>query len=356
MVLQTIWLVDPVPDAKCEARATFFLDPLSCSSRPASARPELRPGQPDAGPAGRFVDPGYGCPVSTTIEIELADVRISALRFGSPNAPLTLLLHGYPDTAWTWRHLGPALAAEGRQVVAPFMRGYGPSGGAPDGCYQIATLAEDALAIAERLGGGRPIGLVGHDWGAIAAATAAAIKPEVIDRIVTLAVPQLAPLLWSSWLLRNPGLLAAQLRRSWYIFFQQIPGVAERSLDWVVPKLWRDWSPGYDATEDLENFWRSVNTPARRTAVLRYYRAFLQPWFQQPRRWAGQRGWTRPPTMPWLYLHGERDGCLGADLARAAIAAAPTPNQHSVLPGVGHFLHLEDPDRVNPLISSFLAG
>jgi pimeloyl-ACP methyl ester carboxylesterase len=289
-----------------------------------------------------------GAPTETTVA--LSDVTLSALTWGPEDGPLLLLLHGYPDTAWTWRHLGPELGALGWRTVAPFMRGYGPSGFAADGCYQVGALAQDVLELTERLGGG-PAVLVGHDWGAIAASAAAATAPARVEALVTLAVPPIGPLLFSSWPRRNLGVLGRQVRQSWYIFFQQLPIVSERALDRVIPKLWRDWSPGYDATFDLGQFWASVDSPARRTAVLRYYRAMLNPAYMRPRHFARQRGWTRLPRVRWLGLHGANDGCLLSE-----IASAVGSDDLTVLPGVGHFLHLEAPAEVNSRIVAFVGA
>jgi pimeloyl-ACP methyl ester carboxylesterase len=288
------------------------------------------------------------------ISVELPGVTLTALTWGPEDGPLALCLHGYPDTAWTWRHLGPDLAAEGWRVVAPFTRGYGPSGLANDGAYQVGALAGDAIELARGLGGGRPVALIGHDWGAIAASAAAAAEPALFASVVTIAVPPIGPLLFSTWVLRHLPLLGRQLRQSWYVFFQQLPGVSERALGTVVPKLWRDWSPAYDARADLEHFFAAVDTPARRSAVLRYYRALLNPLYMRPRHFARQRRWTHAPQVRWMYLHGERDGCLLADVARAALADLPQPNDHAVLPGVGHFLQLEDPAGVNARIAAFI--
>lgn len=292
----------------------------------------------------------------TEITLSLAGVTTRALSWGPGDGPLVLCLHGYPDTAWTWRHLGPELAQHGWRVVAPFMRGYGPTSLGADGVYQVGALSADVIELARTLGGGQPVTLIGHDWGAIAASAAAASEPDLFGALVTMAVPPIGELVFSPWILRNPGLLGRQLRRSWYVFFQQLPGVSERALDRVVPKLWRDWSPGYDAAVDLEHFFAAVDTPARRSAVLRYYRALLNPLYMRPRHLARQRRWTRFPTVRWMALHGEQDGCLLADVARAAIAKRRHPGDHAVFPGVGHFLHLEDPARVNARILSFVAA
>lgn len=289
------------------------------------------------------------------IRYDAGGLDVTAHAWGDPGAPLALLLHGYPDTAWTWRHLGPYLAARGWRAVAPFMRGYAPTALAPDGGYQIGALVRDTVAAHGALGGDERAVLVGHDWGAAAAYATDAFAPGLFRRVVTLAVPPgpvlLAQLISPRELLRNAGLLPRQLRRSWYMGFQQLP-FSESVLGQLIPKLWRDWSPGYDATEDVAHVLAALDTPARRTAALRYYRALLQPWERRRSYSAEAPSEMRLGPAPTLYLHGENDGAMLAELARRARELVTT----EIVPGVGHFLQLEAPERVNALIAEFLAA
>src|SRR5215470_14647970 len=96
-------------------------------------------------------------------------VRANGLDFGlleAGSGPLALCLHGFPDTAHTWRHLLPVLAGAGFHAVAPFMRGYAPTAVPADGAYQLGALIADSVALHEILGGGGDAVLIGHDWGA----------------------------------------------------------------------------------------------------------------------------------------------------------------------------------------------
>src|SRR5689334_17899918 len=183
-----------------------------------------------------------------TLRVRAGDVTSGALAWGPSDGPLALCLHGYPDTARTWRWLGPVLAERGWRVVAPYTRGYAPTDLAPDGAYQLGALARDALALRDALGGDGRAVLIGHDWGAATAYLAGAHRPAAFARIVTLAVapgPALAsPMASPHALARDVGLVARQLRMSWYMFFQLLPVISERSLPRLIPKLWRDWSPG----------------------------------------------------------------------------------------------------------------
>ncbi|HEX8104317.1 MAG TPA: alpha/beta fold hydrolase [Solirubrobacteraceae bacterium] len=252
--------------------------------------------------------------------VEANDLTFGTLEWGPSRGPLVLCLHGYPDTAWTWRYVAPLLAERGHRVVAPFQRGYAPTSLADD--YSVRSLAADAVALRRALAhGGEPVVLVGHDWGAAAAYL---VDPGAFDRIVTIAVPPPAVLLRVT-----PLLAVRQVPRSWYMAFQQVPVLSERSLDWLAPALWRTWSPGYDPAQDLEHLRAAWPTNAHRSAALAYYRALhrIRP------------SDVRDALTPDAYLHGADDGAVLADLARRADGAI-------VVPGAGHFVQLEQPDVV----------
>jgi pimeloyl-ACP methyl ester carboxylesterase len=133
--------------------------------------------------------------VASSVALRSGTVRANDLEFGvleTGSGPLALCLHGFPDAAYTWRHLLPALAGAGFHAVAPFMRGYAPTAIPADGAYDAGTLAADAVALREALGGDQDAVLIGHDWGAEASYRAAASAPDRWRRLVTLAVPPAA--------------------------------------------------------------------------------------------------------------------------------------------------------------------
>lgn len=286
------------------------------------------------------------------IRIDLPEVSLTALTWGPEDGPLAVLLHGFPDTAHTWRHLGPALAAEGWRVVAPFMRGYAPSGVPVDGRGDVAALISDVLGIHRVLGGGPDAVLVGHDWGAIASNALAAHEDNPFAKVVVLSVPPMAAMGGPAAL----KVLPRQLRNSWYILFNQIPRLPERSYRRLVPKLWRDWSPGFDASTDVPHVLAAMDGPANRRTVIGYYRALASP-FGPPapyQRWKGTE--MRMPLVPLLYLHGADDGCLDPRLVALAEPNLPAGSVVEMVPGAGHFLQLEQPELVNHLIVEYLAG
>lgn len=288
------------------------------------------------------------------LDLPLPRVRLQALAWGPVDGPLVVALHGFPDTAWTWRHLGPHLAERGHRVVAPFTRGYGPSAVPADGCFQVGALVADAAAVHDALGGDERAVLVGHDWGAITANALGAHERNPYRAVVSLAVPPIPAM--SDALAGRAALRLAprQLRLSWYTLFNQLPVLPERGFERLVRHLWRAWSPGYDAREDLEHLLASVRTPEQRSAVIGYYRAVPRVWAVPEAYAAWHAPWTAMPTVPSLHLHGSDDGCLQAAIARRAGARLPAGAELRVVDGAGHFLQLEQPQVVNEAITAFV--
>jgi pimeloyl-ACP methyl ester carboxylesterase len=266
--------------------------------------------------------------------------------------PLALCLHGFPDTAHGWRHLLPELAAAGYRAVAPFQRGYAPTAVPADGLFQSGVLGMDANALHAALGGGADAVIIGHDWGASGTHAAAVLEPDRWSKVVSMAVPPGGAIGMSF-----VGNLE-QLKRSWYMFFFQHP-----LADLVVPNndlafidmLWRDWSPGYDAAQDVANVKASLGDPAHLSAALGYYRATLGDGKKDTALDAAQAATGQVPPQPMLYLHGRTDGCIGVEVAELAASMAPPNVTVEIVDGAGHFLHLEQPVLVNRRIVEFLA-
>ena len=210
-------------------------------------------------------------------DVVTPDVTLRALTWGPEDGPIALCLHGFPDTAHGWRKVAPVLAGAGWRVVAPFMRGYAPSSLSSDGSYQVGALMDDALRVLDAAGPtGRDV-LIGHDWGAMAGAGLAAMPDSPFDKAVLMSVPPSASFRGK---VPNVGGLVArlprQLLRFWYLRYLQLPWLPERSASWMVPRLWRRWSPGYDATEDVALVLDAIGAPANWRAAIGYYRATLR--------------------------------------------------------------------------------
>lgn len=287
---------------------------------------------------------------------ERATVRAGELDFtylACGSGPLALCMHGFPDSPHTWRHLMPVLAERGYRAVAPFQRGYAPTSVAPSGVYQTAALARDANALHEALGGDEHAIIIGHDWGAPTVCGAALDEPQRWSRVVSMAVPP-GPALGVSFL----GNLA-QIQRSWYMFFFQHAlsnhVVAANDMAFI-DMLWSQWSPGYDALHDLSHVKTALRATENLQAALGYYRATLGDGKRDPELSAlQQRMGGEYPTQPLLYLHGEKDGCVGREVAEAARASSPSNVRYEFIADAGHFLQLEQPRRVNDLIVRFVS-
>ncbi|MGE3541427.1 MAG: alpha/beta fold hydrolase [Candidatus Tectimicrobiota bacterium] len=266
--------------------------------------------------------------------------------------PLVLCLHGFPDNASTYRHLLPVLAAAGFRAVAPYMRGYAPTSLAPDGRYQAVLLAQDAVALVTALGAERAL-LIGHDWGAQATYGAAILAPQRIARIVTFAAAHPGA---------ARGALAVnyeRLKGIWHAYFFQMP-FAEQTVaanDFAfLESWWRDASPNYTLpAAHLERIKQTFRQPGVVNAALNYYRHTFHPAQRDPALHdLHERLSTSPVSVPTLAFHGthDRPGRLEAfetmdDLFTQGVTKI-------LLPGTGHFLHLERPEAVAQHVLPFL--
>lgn len=295
-----------------------------------------------------------GMTESGWIDVTAPTVQLRALTWGNPGAPIALCLHGFPDTAYSFRKLAPQLVEAGYRVIAPFMRGYVPSSLSSDGSYHVGALMDDALRVQSASNPTDADVVIGHDWGAVTAAGLAAIPDSPFAKAVVMSVPPAGTLLKpSAGVLR---LLPAQLVRSWYISYFQLPLAPERSGSWIVPLLWRRWSPGYGAAEDLRYVDAAIGAPDRWRAALALYRATIRN-SRPPDRYADlHRWWTQPPRLPTLYLHGADDGCMTAEFTRYVRPGLPAGSDAAVIARAGHFLQLEQPAEVGRRIVDFLSA
>jgi len=266
-------------------------------------------------------------------------IDANGLQFGylsQGEGPLVLCIHGFPDTAYTYSDLMQRLSAQGYRVVAPFTRGYAPTGIPTNNSFTMEDFGRDALALIDALGEQKAY-LVGHDWGASAVYAASVLAPEKVIKAVTAAVPHPSALKFSG----------AQLRKSWYMFFFQLPWVAEqivkRNNYALIEKLWRDWSPGLsiaDSVEHIEALRQALCTDEHLTAALGYYRALFKPANMK----RSQEFFSQPIAVPTLTLAGENDGCIGSEHFHNMKPHFSQQLEVEILPGAGHFMHLEQPE------------
>ncbi|WP_293368736.1 alpha/beta hydrolase [Nevskia sp.] len=265
---------------------------------------------------------------------------------GADTAPLVLVLHGFPDTAWSFVDLLERVAAAGYRAIAPSMRGYAPSEVPENGDYSIATLGQDVLALIEHFGVDRAF-VVGHDWGAVAAYAAAALRPDRVRAIVTAAVPHLR-----RFLLRPSR---AQIAASHYIFKFQMPIWPERKIReddfaWLVD-LARSWSPGWIPGDDyLLPLKANFAEPERLKAALAYYRAIPGMFFTR----VAWQFLLAPIAVPARVIHGANDACILAHTFSDSEHLFSAGYELVQLADVGHFMNIEAPERFADAVLDFL--
>ncbi len=264
-----------------------------------------------------------------TKNIDANGISFTCLEQGEGS--LVLCLHGFPDTAFSFEPTLTHLAGAGYHAVAPFMRGYHPTGLAPDGNYSVLRLADDILALTTGLGHER-VSIIGHDWGAFAAYTAANLHPERIDRLVLMCVPHM----------HSTHLTLSQLSKSWYVFFFQLPWLPERIVrrrDFAfIDRLYRSWSPNWDPAQfHLEPVKKALAAPGGLKAALAYYRSMIRGASKEQRRIMAQQ-----TTVPTLYMIGEADGSVSTDQFVDVEKSFTSYIEVVRFPRTGHFPHRED--------------
>lgn len=272
------------------------------------------------------------------------NVRLHYVEAGA--GPLVILLHGFPEFWYSWRHQITALAAAGYRVVAPDMRGYNLSEKPPRiRDYMIETLTDDVVGLIHHLGETRAA-VAGHDWGGGVAWYVPMRHPEAVERLIVLNAPHPAAFARE---LRTPG----QMRRSWYMLFFQLPWLPEalfRARGSAVLERTLRSDPVRRGTfndEDIRRYVRAFNQPGAPTATINYYRALAR---RDPRE-----AMREPPTIdcPTLLIWGEQDRYLGVRLTEGLERWAPGIRVERI-PDASHWVQVDAPDRVNDLMLGFL--
>jgi pimeloyl-ACP methyl ester carboxylesterase len=280
---------------------------------------------------------------------ELSEVRLHYVEAGPADGPVAVLLHGFPDFWYSWRHQIPALAAAGFRVVAPDMRGYNLSSKPAEvSAYEPRRLAADIRDLILERGASKAC-VAGHDWGAAVAWVLAMAHPEAVERLAILNVPHPRRMLEA---LQRPG---RQLAKSWYMFFFQLPWLPERAVsadDWRAFRYGfeHDARPGAFTPQDIDRYREAWSQPGAITATINYYRASMR------RPGAARRGALGPVTAPTLVIWGERDRYLGAELAEPDREDVPGLARVVRLPEASHWVQHDEPDRVSELLIAHFKG
>jgi pimeloyl-ACP methyl ester carboxylesterase len=264
------------------------------------------------------------------------------------SGPLALLLHGFPEFWYSWRHQLPFLARK-FLAVAPDLRGYNTSD-KPRGvkAYFLEELMADVRGLIDSLGNGKAT-VIGHDWGGVIAWSLAAFYPEVVDRLVIMNAPH--PLAYLREVRRN----RRQLRSSWYVFMFQIPGLPEwymrKSGFQMLDKVFRGWVHRKEAfsAEDIREFKKAMGRPGCLTAAINYYRGL----FRDPSALARLKNYPKIQ-VPTQIIWAEHDRALTNELTHDLGPYFTVPPQIRYVPGCSHWVQQEQPETVNRFLEEFL--
>ena len=292
----------------------------------------------------------------THATISANGIRLHVAECG--DGPLVVLLHGFPQFWWTWRHQLVDLADRGYRVAAVDLRGYGDSDKPPRG-YDLWTLAGDVAGLIRALGEPRA-DVVGHGWGGLIGWTVTALHPRLVRSLAVLGAPH--PLALRRAVLRDPRGQGRATGRHALGF--QLPRWPERSLRARggdrVERILRAWSgPTWPETEDFAvavgRYRSAIRIPGVVHSSMEYYRWAVRSQLRaEGRRFAAAV--ARPAGVPVLQVHGTDDPWVFASTAEASARWAGDRHHTQLLGETGHFPHEERPDQVNRLLARFLAG
>ena len=267
------------------------------------------------------------------------------------DGPLVLLLHGFPEFWWTWRHQLVSLPAAGFRAVAADLRGYGGSDKPPRG-YDLVTAASDVAGLVRALGEANAI-VVGHDWGGLVAWTVGAYFPKLVRRLAVVSVAH--PLRMRGAMFAEP---LSPRRRNGHMLAFQLPVMPERQLlrddAELVGRILTDWSaPGWPDDQAEMVYRRAIRIPSVAHSALEYYRWF----FRSTLRPDGMRYTHRmrvPIQAPTLQVHGALDTCVPPGTARGAGRHVEGPYRWRMIDGAGHFPHEEQASRFDDELRGWL--
>lgn len=261
--------------------------------------------------------------------------------------PLMILLHGFPEFWYSWRKQIPVFAQH-YKVVAPDMRGFNESD-KPKGVknYALEVLVDDVRGLIKAFGEEKAI-IVAHDWGGAVAWTLASYFPEVIERLIILNIPVPAEMKKQIY-----GGNWAQIRKSWYILFFQLPWLPEylfgRDLQNTFERALKGWAHNPDAfsNADIQEYVKAFSQPGALTATINYYRASM--------RYPGRSDERKPKVidLPTLMIWGEDDKALGKELTYNTGNYCSNYKIHYI-PDCSHWVQHEQPELVNGYVLDFL--
>lgn len=281
----------------------------------------------------------------TSLQIPVGDLTFDAVAAGPDAGEPVLLLHGFPESSWAWRHVQPALGEAGFHAVAPDQRGYSP-GARPldDEAYAIELLVGDALGLADHLGWDA-FHVVGHDWGGVVAWHLAGRHPERIRSLAAVSTPHPQAFLDAKSAGPQPD-GEDQGAKSSYMDFFRSDGAAEIVVaDGGAVFRAALEGTGLDAAS-VDHYVARYDTVDAARGLLNWYRGAKPD--------DGTRVGT--VTVPTLYAWSDADAVFGRFAAEHTADHVSGPYRFENLDGVSHWVPEEAPDRLVPLLLAHLAG
>lgn len=285
------------------------------------------------------------------LKYQSGDVPMQAIVMGEQEGDWVVLLHGFPDTPYSWSGVAKLLTSLGYRVVMPWLRGYTKESASREFEYGVMPSVRDLNALMLTLGSPKAH-LVGHDWGAVIASVHANSQINAWLSVSLLAVPPFEGLMGSP--LKVWRTLSGQLKLSSYMWEMQKENSNARLAAndcAAVRQLWEQWSPGWEFSEDqFEAVKQVFSDPEMGWAATRYYRSLFT--YHRRDTWLTVIGAMGRMVRPVLALAGEKDGCMGKEFQEAMFSGAeknPSLRTHLV-PGCGHFLQAERPAEVAALL------
>jgi pimeloyl-ACP methyl ester carboxylesterase len=279
--------------------------------------------------------------------VDANGLRFSYIEQGE--GPLVLLLHGFPDNAFTWDRVMPALADSGYRAVAPFTRGYPPTSAPADGRYDPAARADDVAALIDEMNGGEPAFVVGHDWGASATYATIVLHPNKVRRAVAIAI---GPPGGTMRIFERPDLL----HHAFHFWLFQVPVFSEmavRANDFaMIDYLWHLWSPGIDDAEHIKRVKETLAGPNAVEQALGYYRAMMQ--FPMTHPGVAQRILSEPLGVPTLLVMGGNESAF--DVTEGSEKYFGAEHRREIVEGAGHFVQREQPEALTRLILEWVGA
>lgn len=283
---------------------------------------------------------------------QIGGVRLHYAERGS-GGRLVILLHGFPECWYSWRH---QLIALGEQytVVAPDMRGYNLSDKPPRvEDYKLNVVVDDVLGLIRHFGA-KDAAVVGHDWGAAIAWSVAENYPEYVWKLVAMQVPP--PSVWRA------NMTLKQAIMSWYMFLFQLPRLPEWMLsarDYALVERTFKKSvarPGTFTDSDIQVYKEALKQPGALTAAINYYRANgLSKFFKVPGRNSHEDN-GRKVRVPTLFIYGEKDQAVMPETVRNVGAHIDAPYSEVRIATSAHWVQNEAASEVNAALQSFLAS